>query len=1113
MKKIASYLKLLKFDPKLQNTLIARYLANPRLVILLILTILILGINSFINLPRRLNPEIKIPIVIVSTILPGASPKDIESLVTMPLEAAVSGIADVKIVQSSSRDSVSIINMEFESGVDPEKARADVQSAVDTATLPDDAQTPRVQKLDFENQPVLTFNLATNADTPSLVQFAKKLRDTLEDLRNIKNVSVSGLDEQEIEILIRPEVIATYSVNPLQLQQTIKGSLASFPAGSVRTDTSAFSLSIDPTVTSIEDIRNIRISLADQVIPLSQIATISERAKPDQPVSYYATKDKPPTRSVTFDVFKTEGANITTTAEEADKVIEEELKPYSDRFVVASILNSGEEINDQFNELLRDFWITIGLMSIVLFIFLGAKQALISALSIPLTFLISFTAMQLAGISINFLSLFSLLLSLGLLVDDTIVVISAMSQYYRTGKFTPLQTGLLVWRDFVVAIFTTTITTVWAFLPLLLSSGIIGEFIKSIPIVVSATLLASFIVAMGITLPLIIILLKPSIPYRVMLLMRILVLVILVAVLFAIIPKGLLLIPEIIAIVAFLFVFHAVRLSLAKRVRKEYVKTIKQKKELRELPRYIKHGIVSFERISEKYRLLIGSILASRKNRRAAIIMVVIFSLFSYLLLPLGFVKNEFFPKSDYDFIYLPLELPAGTNIQTSQNEATKLLNTLRTTEGASFVTADVGRGFSQTDGGTTGAEGNNVLFTLRLFPKNKRESSIMIASKLREKFTQYQPGKLSVIEVSGGPPAGADVQIKLFGDDLQTLDRYANNVQGFLQSQPGITNVDKSIKSGTSKLTFIPDQQKVVEAGLTVDQLGLWLRLFASGISPDKFTPPGNSGDEIDVTLRMNDKTPFAETINTISIPTPQSVIPLASLGTLRLEPNPTLITREDGKRTISVSAGVAQGFNTSEQNKMLGEYAKTELKLSSGYTWQTGGVNEENERPVQSILQAMIISFVLIVLTMVLQFSSFRKALIVMLVIPLSISGVFIIFAITQTPLSFPALIGVLALFGIVVKNSILVVDKIKQNVAHGMRFHDAIVDGSASRLEAISLTSMAAIIGLIPITLSDPLWRGLGGAIIAGLTFSGTIMLFFIPVVYYYWFQSSEGKRRKT
>ena len=160
-----------------------------------------------------------------------------------------------------------------------------------------------------------------------------------------------------------------------------------------------------------------------------------------------------------------------------------------------------------------------------------------------------------------------------------------------------------------------------------------------------------------------------------------------------------------------------------------------------------------------------------------------------------------------------------------------------------------------------------------------------------------------------------------------------------------------------------------------------------------------------------------------------------------------------------------------------------------------------------VQSILVAMVLSFILIIVTMVLQFSSFRKAFIVILVIPISISGVFIIFALTGTTLSFPALIGVLALFGIVVKNSILIVDKIQANEKTNMGFVESIAEGSASRLEPIALTSLTAILGLIPITLSDPLWRGLGGAIISGLTFSGTIMLFFIPAVYYLTFKSSR------
>jgi HAE1 family hydrophobic/amphiphilic exporter-1 len=305
-------------------------------------------------------------------------------------------------------------------------------------------------------------------------------------------------------------------------------------------------------------------------------------------------------------------------------------------------------------------------------------------------------------------------------------------------------------------------------------------------------------------------------------------------------------------------------------------------------------------------------------------------------------------------------------------------------------------------------------------------------------------------------------------------------------------------------------------ENNISQDQLGLWLRTFASGFTLDTIKLASNGNEDTDITLRMGTGAQKIEDIYSIGIPSQTGVQPLANLGTIELKPNPTQITREDGKRTISVTAATRPGFNTSELNKDLETFATNSLNLPNGYSWKTGGVNEQNQESVSSILTAMLLSFLLIIVTMVIQFGSFRKAIIVMLVIPLSISGVFIIFGLTQTPLSFPALIGMLALFGIVVKNSILIVDKIGANQKIGMDFTDSIVDASVSRLEAIALTSVCAIIGLIPITLSNPLWRGLGGAIIAGLTFSGTIMLFFIPVVYYYWFHPRAEKavrRRRT
>ncbi|MEO6508659.1 MAG: efflux RND transporter permease subunit, partial [Patescibacteria group bacterium] len=206
-----------------------------------------------------------------------------------------------------------------------------------------------------------------------------------------------------------------------------------------------------------------------------------------------------------------------------------------------------------------------------------------------------------------------------------------------------------------------------------------------------------------------------------------------------------------------------------------------------------------------------------------------------------------------------------------------------------------------------------------------------------------------------------------------------------------------------------------------------------------------------------------------------------------------------------------IKKGASTTVENQKLLDYAKS-LNLPPGYSIQTGGVNEENQKSIQSILTAMILSVMLILITMIIEFRSFRQALIIVLVIPLAIPGVFYIFALTGTPLSFPAIIGVLALFGIVVTNAIVVVEKINDNRREGMPLREAIVDASGSRLEPILLTSVTSILGLIPITLSDPLWRGLGGAIISGLLFSGIVKLFFVPIVYYSWYKTDEVKEEK-
>lgn len=1109
-----SYLHNLRFDEKLKKSMIFKYLTNLRLVILVVLLVIGAGIYSFLNLPRTLNPDIKIPIVTVVTALPGAGPKDVESLVTIPLEDGVSGIAGVKTVTSNSNNSVSVIQITFNDNVDPDKAQSDTQSAVNNVTtLPKDAQTPKVQKIDFSHQPVWVFSLETNSDTGSLMRYAKELRDKIKRLSSISEVDVPGLDEQEVQIILKPESIATYGLNPQQISGAISTAIKAFPAGSIQTSESSFALTIDQQATTIDDLRNLQISLNGQSVQLSSIADISERSKPNQNASFTASKQSAARQSVTFDVFKTDSVNIDKAYNDTKQLLDSEPAIINGQFHVSSVQNVTDNINTQFEELTRDFIVTILLVFVVLFIFLGIRQALVASFAIPLTFGISFTIMYMTGIAVSFISLFALLLALGLLVDDTIVIASAITAYHRSGKFSPIETGLLVWRDFLLAIFTTTITTVWAFLPLLLSSGIIGEFIKPIPIVMSSTLLASFFVAMFITLPFVIYFLQPQLPRRIKIFLRILIGLVMSFMVLSFLPKGKIFGLELLGLVAFVFIAYQVRFLFGEWGKK-LAAWIQTRITLPDnFSERMDDGLIHFTVISNKYHAIIENILKSKKNRVTAIIIAIAFAVFAYFLVPLGLVHNEFFPKSNSDYIFMTLTLPPGTNNQTATKYAKQILAEVKNTPATEFVTADVGQSFNSGGGATTAAgDSNSVLFSFVLIPHQQRSiASADIADGLRKQFASFSAGKISVQEESGGPPAGSDIQIKLLGDDLTVLNHYADKVEQFLAKTPGTVNIDKSIKPGTSKLVFVPDQAKVADAGVTTDQLGFWMRLFASGFSTDSVKFDSQMTDKEDITVRLQPFSENPEAFNTITIPVQKNGVTnnvnLASLGNLRMETNPTTITREGGQRTISVTADLAKGYNSTVINQKLLAYAKSDLQLPSGYSWKTGGVNEENNNSVTSILLAMILSFALIMITMVLQFSSFRRALIVMLVIPLSISGVFIIFGLTNTPLSFPALIGLLALFGIVVKNSILVVDKIVQNQKMGIAFIPAIADAASSRLEAIALTSVATIIGLIPISLSDPTWRGLGGAIIAGLLFSGTIMLFVIPVVYYYWFREKK------
>lgn len=1082
---------------------IVGYFSRIRIVILLALILSGAGLTSYASLTKELNPNIQIPIVFVTTVFPGTDPEDMEQLVTVPLEDALENLSDVTKTTSTSQESISHITLEFASGTDPDQAKSDVQTAIDSVTtLPKDVEKPTTQVLDFQNQPSLILALTSrNSEQASLEHFADTLEEIVKDLPGIERVSLGYRNEPILQVALTPELMETYQLSIPTLGASIGGALDHHPSGSLQGDSTKYTLGIEKLANSARDLRALPLLFGETVVPLGSVARITERAPLGSTEAFFADRETSPTPAILLSVFKSDSADTRATVDRVLATAQSLSMREGGHIALVALFDGGQEISKSFDQLIHDFLLTFLLVFLVLLTFFGFRQSIVAALAIPITFLGTFLVMQLAGLSINFISLFSLLLALGILVDNAIVIVSAVSSRRRVfSDEDPMHTVLHVFLDYRIVILTTTITTVWAFLPLLLASGLIGEFIKPIPIVVSTALALSALIALFIILPFMGALLTGNIPPRVKLLSQAFLLIVFLGLFFFLFRESPLFLPALIASLASLGIIALSFTGVFRRI------VLIPRVQTWSLQFTTLRAHLNLDRIAARYHVFIKRILASKSLRRRTFTMLILFSLFSYALVPAGYVVNEFFPEDDQSIIYISLKLPVGTSLQNSHSHAIALAEKIRHEALANFVITEIGAK-PPTDNNPSSPDTNEILLTIILpDKKDRQETSGEIVDRLNQKYASSSDGEISATQVSGGPPAGGDITLKLLGSDLGTLDSLAKTIQAHLKEEPSTTNVSTSL-SVKGKLVFIPDTEALAHFGVTTDQLALALRTLGNGFTAKNDARIENQKMDIEITLTENVPGALVSDPGRLLVNGASGTIPLSALGRFILRENPASINREDGKRVLSVNADVTPGYSVSTTSKELEAYVRDNLTFPDGYSFQTGGVNEENTKSVRSILLAMLLSAALIFATMVMQFNSFRKAIIVLLVIPLAVSGVFVIFAIFGIPLSFPALIGVLALFGIVVNNSIIMVDKINKNMASMSDLDEAIASGAASRLEPILLTALTTIIGLIPITLSDPIWQGLGGAIIAGLSFSGIAKLFFIPVIYKSWFQNTH------
>lgn len=1124
-----AYLAKLEFDQNLRKGWLNFFVQNFRVVILLIILLSGWGIYSYIHLPRESSPEVKIPIAIVTASYPGTSPADMEELVTKKIETNISGVSGINKITSSSTNSFSSVTVEFEASEDIDNSIRKLRDKLPAirADIPDDANDPEVMEISLDDTPVVTFELTGPYDGFVLREYAENIQDELEKISGIREVKISGGDEKEFSVYYDPQKLSFYNISIDQVNQSIIATNRAMPAGNFEGDHFTYSVRTDGRFYDATTIENIPVlhTADNAIVYVRDIANVEENAIEKTILSRFSQNGQPPQNAVSIQIIKRTGSSVIDTVQEAEKTMDQEKETFPTGMTYVATINMADYINQDFEQLFHDFLITLFLVMTVLFLIVGLKEAFVAGLAIPLVFFFTFGVMFATGTSLNFLSIFSLLLALGLLVDDAIVVVSATKQYMKTGKFTPEEAVLLVLNDFKVVLTTTTLATIWAFLPLLMATGIIGEYIKSIPITVSVTLASSLLIALIINHPLAAVLERIRLTKS--LFFIILGSILLIGSLCIAshnpigIGIGVILLGTAIWMTYWYFTGGThVLIKNRELVEAEWQDDELIKEKLRTQGNYgsgsfasrLIHGIIHFDRTLPIYEYLLQKITRTKKARRIFITCIFVTFLFAISLPMLGIVEMEFFPASDAEEIYISMRAPSGLILSESDLIIQEVEEHLyKYPEIMNFSTL-VGTPGNGGDIGMAQSTSNTASITIKLTPAKERDlKSYEIADAIRDDISYIREATITVASQAGGPPTGSAFQAQIAGDDLQKLDEIAHDLKNILDTIPGVINSDTSLKDAPAEYTFALDHAKMELYNLNATMIGSTLRTAISGTT---ITTVIEGSKDIDVVARFDPhKIPTLAAIQNLQIiNTAGQSVYLKDVADISLTPSVESITRIDQKRTVLLTADALATTSSTEILAQFTEKLEQEYTLPDGYEITYGGENEQNAESVQSILRAMIIAGILIFATMIIQFNSFKKAAIVLVTLPLALIGTFLGLALFDISLSFPGLIGILALFGIVVKNAIILIDKINLNINSGIPFYDSVIDGGKSRLEAIFVTSICTIFGIIPITLSNEMWRALGSAVIFGLILSSFLTLFLVPVLFISFVKEKPPTRTK-
>lgn len=1096
---------------------------NKTSIYIVTLIITLAGIFSYIKLPKEKFPDIVIPTIYVNTIYPGASPSDIENLVTKPLEKQIKSISGVKKMTSTSVQDFAMVMVEFNTNVNVPDAKRKVKDAVDKARsdLPSDLpKEPSVMEVDFSEMPIMYVNISGDYDLNKLKQFADIAKDKIEGMKEITRVDMVGALDREIQINVDMYRMESANITMGDIERAVAYENMRISGGAIKMDEMKRVLSISGEFNNIDQIRNLAIrSMSGATVYLKDIADIKDGFKEQESFARLNGKNV-----ITLNVIKRSGENLIEASDKIREIVAQlEKTTYPKNLHVVLTGDQSTQTRVTLHDLINTIVIGFILVTIILMFFMGATNAIFVGLSVPLSCFLAFMVMPAIGFSLNMIVLFSFLLALGIVVDDAIVVVENTHRIFDNGKMPINKAAKLAAGEMFLPVLAGTLTTIAPFVPLAFWSGVIGKFMMFLPVTLIITLFASLVVAYIINPVFAVDTMKPhedetTFEYK----KKSRKSTVLVSIIFT----------------AFALIFY-VSGSIGGG---NFVMTLLALYLLHKY--FLKHVILGFQNnVWPRFQNAYSKVLAWALRGRHPLWLLggtIVLLVISFMAIGIRKPKVDFFPAADPNFAYVYIKFPVGTD-QTYTDSVTKVLEgrvytALNMDNGkknpnVESVISNIAVGATDPNEGDRSVASNKGKISVAFVEFSQRSGDLSTQDyldRIRKVMRDVPGAEITVDKESSGPPVGKAINIELTGESFDDLILASKGLKRYLDSIsiPGVEELKSDLQDKKPEITIKIDRERANREGISTAQIGMEIRNAVFGKEISKFK---ENNDEYPIQLRfeetqrsninqlMNLKISYRD----MNMGGMIRQVPLSSIADISYTSTYGGIKRKNQKRVITLQSNVLPKFAPNEVVAKV-TAAVEKFNKPDGVDINLTGQQEEQAETASFLGTAMMLSIGLILLILVTQFNSISKPLLILSEIFFSLIGVLLGLAIFNMSISIVMTgVGIVALAGIVVRNGILLVEFTDLLISQGMPLEEAIIEAGRTRMTPVLLTASATILGLIPLAVglnidfvtlfaegnphiflggdSVAFWGPLSWTMIFGLSFATFLTLLLVPVMY--------------